>query len=117
MGAAVQSATKSKSKGKVQYKLNKDDSAHEIESDVILVATGRKPNTHGLGLEALDIKLNDRGHIITNASWETTLPNIYAIGDVIEGPMLAHKAEVRAWQWQSKLPVKAVMSTIKLYQA
>ena len=93
MGAAVQSATKSKSKGKVQYKLNKDDSAHEIESDVILVATGRKPNTHGLGLEALDIKLNDRGHIITNASWETTLPNIYAIGDVIEGPMLAHKAE------------------------
>ena len=93
MGAAVQSATKSKSKGKVQYKLNKDDSAHEIESDVILVATGRKPNTHGLGLEALDIKLNDRGHIITNASWETTLPNIYAIGDVTEGPMLAHKAE------------------------
>ena len=93
MGAAVQSATKSKSKGKVQYKLNKDDSTHEIESDVILVATGRKPNTHGLGLEALNIKLNDRGHIITNASWETTLPNIYAIGDVIEGPMLAHKAE------------------------
>ena len=68
------------------------------------------------GLEALDIKLNDRGHIITNASWETTLPNIYAIG-MIGGPMLAHKAEDEGMAVAEPLPVKAAMSTIKLYQA
>jgi dihydrolipoamide dehydrogenase len=93
MGAAVQSASKSKSGGKVKYKLNKDESLHEIDGDIILVATGRRPNTNGLGLDKLNIELTDRGQIKIDNEWQTKVPNIYAIGDVVEGPMLAHKAE------------------------
>ena len=93
MGAAVQSASKSKSGGKVKYKLNKDESLHELDGDIILVATGRKPSTNGLGLDKLNIELTDRGQIKIDNEWQTKVPNIYAIGDVVEGPMLAHKAE------------------------
>ena len=93
MGAAVQSASKSKSVGTVKYKLNKDDSLHELEGDTILVATGRKPNTKGLGLGKLNMELTERGQIKTDSGWQTNIPSIYAIGDVVEGPMLAHKAE------------------------
>ena len=93
MGAAVQSASKSKSVGTVKYKLNKDDSLHELEGDTILVATGRKPNTNGLGLGKLNMELAERGQIKTDSGWQTNIPSIYAIGDVVEGPMLAHKAE------------------------
>ncbi|WP_299610040.1 dihydrolipoyl dehydrogenase [uncultured Tateyamaria sp.] len=93
MGAAVQSVETSKTKAKVHYKLRKDDSAHEVDADVVLVATGRKPYTDGLGLDALGIKMTDRGQIAVDAHWQTNVPGIYAIGDVIEGPMLAHKAE------------------------
>ena len=93
MGAAVQSASKSKSMGTVKYKLNKDDSLHELEGDTILVATGRKPNTNGLGLGKLNMELTERGQIKTDSGWQTNIPSIYAIGDVVEGPMLAHKAE------------------------
>ena len=93
MGAAVQSASKSKSGGKVKYKLNKDESLHEIDGDIILVATGRRPSTNGLGLDKLNIELTDRGQIKIDNEWQTKVPNIYAIGDVVEGPMLAHKAE------------------------
>ena len=93
MGAAVQSASKSKSVGTVKYKLNKDDSLHELEGDNILVATGRKPNTNGLGLGKLNMELTERGQIKTDSGWQTNIPSIYAIGDVVEGPMLAHKAE------------------------
>tara|TARA_B100001173_G_scaffold264064_1_gene238554 strand:- start:2 stop:1390 length:1389 start_codon:yes stop_codon:yes gene_type:complete len=93
MGAAVQSASKSKSVGTVKYKLNKDDSLHELEGDTILVATGRKPNTNGLGLSKLNMELTERGQIKTDSGWQTNIPSIYAIGDVVEGPMLAHKAE------------------------
>ena len=93
MGAAVQSASKSKSGGKVKYKLNKDESLHELDGDIVLVATGRKPSTNGLGLDKLNIQLTERGQIKINNEWQTMVPNIYAIGDVVEGPMLAHKAE------------------------
>ena len=93
MGAAVQSASKSKSVGTVKYKLNKDDSLHELEGDTILVATGRKPNTNGLGLGKLNMELTERGQIKTDSGWQTNIPSIYAIGDVVKGPMLAHKAE------------------------
>ncbi len=93
MGAAVQSASKSRSVGKVKYKLNKDNSLHELDGDIILVATGRKPNTNGLGLDKLNMELTERGQIKTDSGWRTNIPNIYAIGDVVEGPMLAHKAE------------------------
>ncbi|MFC3613061.1 dihydrolipoyl dehydrogenase [Lutimaribacter marinistellae] len=93
MGAAVQKTEASKTKAKVTYKLRKDDSEHEIEADAVLVATGRKPYTDGLGLDALGIEMTQRGQIKVGRDWQTNVKGIYAIGDVIEGPMLAHKAE------------------------
>jgi len=93
MGAAVQNTQASKTKAKVTYKLRKDDSEHELDADVVLVATGRKPLTEGLGLDALGMEMTKRGQIAVNDHWETSVKGIYAIGDVIEGPMLAHKAE------------------------
>ncbi|MFD3190911.1 dihydrolipoyl dehydrogenase [Sedimentitalea sp. HM32M-2] len=93
MGAAVQKTEASKTKAKVTYKLRKDDSEHELDADVVLVATGRKPYTDGLGLDALGVEMSPRGQIKTNAQWQTNVPGIYAIGDAIDGPMLAHKAE------------------------
>ena len=64
-----------------------------LECDVVLVAVGRIPNTQGLGLAELGIKTDNRGRIVVDKQYETSLPGIYAIGDVIKGPMLAHKAE------------------------
>ncbi|MEO9575145.1 MAG: dihydrolipoyl dehydrogenase [Tateyamaria sp.] len=93
MGAAVQSVAATKTKAKVTYKLRKDDSEHTVDADIVLVATGRKPYTDGLGLDALGIEMTKRGQIAVDAHWQTNVPGIYAIGDVIEGPMLAHKAE------------------------
>ena len=93
MGAAVQKTEATKTKAKVHYKLRKYDSDHVLDADVVLVATGRKPYTEGLGLDALGIKMSPRGQIEVNDKWETSVPGIYAIGDVIDGPMLAHKAE------------------------
>ncbi len=63
-----------------------------IDADVVLVAVGRRPFTEGLGLEALGVK-TERGQVIVDAHFATNVPGIYAIGDVIRGPMLAHKAE------------------------
>ena len=93
MGAAVQKTEATKSKAKVHYKLRKDDSEHVIDADTVLVATGRKPFVEGLGLDKLDMQMTKRGQIQVNDKWETSVPGVYAIGDVIEGPMLAHKAE------------------------
>jgi dihydrolipoamide dehydrogenase len=61
--------------------------------DVVLVATGRRPYTEGLGLEALGIPTDRLGRVEVNDTFQTAVPNIYAIGDCIDGPMLAHKAE------------------------
>ncbi|MEM9395043.1 MAG: dihydrolipoyl dehydrogenase [Pseudomonadota bacterium] len=93
LGAAVSRVETLKTKAKVHYKLRKDDSAHALDADVVLVSTGRKPFTEGLGLETLGVELTDRGQIATDGSYRTNVPGVYAIGDVIEGPMLAHKAE------------------------
>jgi len=93
MGAAVQGVETTKTKAKVSFKLRKDDSEHVLDADTVLVATGRKPFTDGLGLEALGVEILPRGQIKTDGHWATTVPGIYAIGDAIEGPMLAHKAE------------------------
>ena len=93
MGAAVQSVEAMKTKAKVNYKLRKDDSEETLDADVVLVATGRKPFTDGLGLDALGVKLSERGQIETDDQWRTNVEGIYAIGDAIKGPMLAHKAE------------------------
>jgi dihydrolipoamide dehydrogenase len=93
MGAAVHSVDKLKTKAKVNYKLRKHESDHQIEVDVVLVATGRKPFTDGLGLKELGVEMSERGQIKTDRQWQTNIPGIYAIGDAIDGPMLAHKAE------------------------
>ncbi|MEP5154717.1 dihydrolipoyl dehydrogenase [Planktotalea sp.] len=93
LGAAVQGVETTKTKAKVTYKLRSDDSEHVIDADTVLVATGRRPYTDGLGLEALGVELTERGQIKTGSDWQTNVKGIYAIGDAIEGPMLAHKAE------------------------
>jgi dihydrolipoamide dehydrogenase len=93
LGAAVQGVETNKTKAKVTYKLRKDDSEHTVDADVVLVATGRRPYTDGLGLDDLGIEMSQRGQIKTNDHWQTNVKGIYAIGDCIDGPMLAHKAE------------------------
>ncbi len=65
----------------------------EEECDVLLVAVGRKPFTEGLGALELGVRTDDRGRIEVDGEWRTSVPGIWAIGDVIPGPMLAHKAE------------------------
>ncbi|SIS66806.1 dihydrolipoyl dehydrogenase [Phaeovulum vinaykumarii] len=94
LGAAVQKvAPAGKTKSHVAWKLRKDDSDGSADAEVVLVATGRKPHTAGLGLEALGVEMTERGQIRTDAHFATNVRGIYAIGDVIPGPMLAHKAE------------------------
>ena len=93
MGAAVQSVSIKKTKATVSYLKREKDTQHQVEADVVLVATGRRPFVDGLGLEALGVTLTDRGQIQTDAYYATSVPGIYAIGDAITGPMLAHKAE------------------------
>ncbi len=67
--------------------------AEALEADVVLVAIGRVPYTAGLGLETVGVKTDPRGRIVVNHNFETSVPDIFAIGDAIAGPMLAHKAE------------------------
>jgi len=67
--------------------------AETLEADVVLVAIGRVPYTEGLGLEALGIKKDNRGRVVVDPHYQTNVEGIYAIGDVIAGPMLAHKGE------------------------
>ncbi|HEX7782412.1 MAG TPA: dihydrolipoyl dehydrogenase [Sphingobium sp.] len=67
--------------------------AETIEADVVLVAIGRKPNTDGLGLDKIGLEVNKRGQIETGHDFSTKVDGVWAIGDVIPGPMLAHKAE------------------------
>jgi len=67
--------------------------AETIEADVVLVAIGRAPYTEGLGLEEAGVKKDNRGRVIVDPHYKTSVDGIYAIGDVIAGPMLAHKAE------------------------
>lgn len=71
----------------------KGGAAETIEADVVLVAVGRVPYTEGLGLDEAGVKKDERGRVAVDSHFATNLPGIYAIGDVIAGPMLAHKAE------------------------
>ena len=72
---------------------NKKGAEVEFKGDYCLVSVGRRPYTEGLGLENVGIKVNERGQIEINDHLQTNVPNIYAIGDVVKGAMLAHKAE------------------------
>src|SRR5580700_1984717 len=67
--------------------------AETVEADIVLVAIGRVPYTEGLGLEAVGVKKDNRGRVIVDPHFRTNVAGVYAIGDVIAGPMLAHKAE------------------------
>ena len=80
-------------KGVKLVALNKKDEEVTMEADYCLVAVGRKAYTEGLGLENVGLVANNRGQIEVNDHLQTSVPNIYAIGDVVRGPMLAHKAE------------------------
>ena len=71
---------------------SKGGAAETLEADVVLVAIGRRPYVAGLGLDKAGVKLTERGRIAVDAHFQTSVPGIYAIGDLIDGPMLAHKA-------------------------
>ncbi|UNE54219.1 dihydrolipoyl dehydrogenase [Bartonella machadoae] len=92
-GAKVTAITKSGSMAQVNFEAVKGGAAETLEAEVVLIATGRSPYTEGLGLEKAGIKVDERGFIDIDAHWQTNIPGIYAIGDVVKGPMLAHKAE------------------------
>lgn len=83
----------SKTKAKVEMKPKAGGDAITLDTDYCLIAIGRRPYTEGLGLENTGVKLDEKGKIIVGEHLRTDEPNIYAIGDVIKGAMLAHKAE------------------------
>jgi dihydrolipoamide dehydrogenase len=78
---------------KVTVEPAKGGAAETIDADVVLVAIGRVPYTEGLGLKEVGVKLDERGRVVTDHYYATNVPGIWAIGDAIDGPMLAHKAE------------------------
>ena len=88
----VEEITKNKSGAIVSTK-DENGNKKDFECDVVLISVGRKPNTSGLNLKKIGIELDEKQRIKTSKSFQTNLDNIFAIGDVITGPMLAHKAE------------------------
>ncbi len=91
LNTKVEKITKN-DKGVIIETTNKD-SKNNIEADVVLISVGRKPYTDKLNLEKIGVNLDKKGKIKVNKNFETNVKNVYAIGDVIDGPMLAHKAE------------------------
>ena len=92
MQTKVESIKNNKTSAKV-FLMDKDGKKKELECDVVLISVGRKPNTKNLKLDSVGVLLDEKKRIKVNKNFETNIKNIYAIGDVIEGPMLAHKAE------------------------
>jgi dihydrolipoamide dehydrogenase len=93
LGAKVTGVVKAGKGAKVTFEPVKGGDAETIEADAVLVATGRKPYTDGLGLDKAGVELDERGRVKVDGHLKTNVPGIYAIGDVVVGPMLAHKAE------------------------
>merc|ERR1719245_818368 len=93
LNTKVTGATREGDKVKVSIEGVKDGKTSELEADVLLVCVGRRPYTDNLGLEEMGIERDDRGRIPVNSRFQTVIPSVYAIGDCIHGPMLAHKAE------------------------
>ena len=92
LNTKVNSINKTKS-GILTNTTNDKGKGSKIESDVVLISVGRKPYTKDLNLDKIGVQLDKKGKIKVNKNFETNIKNIFAIGDVIEGPMLAHKAE------------------------
>ena len=93
LGTKVTAAKKSGGKVTLTLEPAKGGAIEELSGDVVLVSIGRRPYVDGLALEFAGVKLDDKGRIAVDGHFQTSVPGIYAIGDVIHGPMLAHKAE------------------------
>ena len=93
LGSKVTGAEKAGDRLKVKIEPAAGGDAEDVEADVVLVAIGRVPFTEGLGLKEAGVELDERGRVKTDGHFKTNVDGIYAIGDVIVGPMLAHKAE------------------------
>jgi dihydrolipoamide dehydrogenase len=92
LGAKIGKATQKKTGITIEYTDDKD-LAQKLECDKLIVSVGRVPNTDGLGAANVGLKVNERGFVEVDGDCRTNLPNVYAVGDVVRGPMLAHKAE------------------------
>ncbi|HLS87433.1 MAG TPA: dihydrolipoyl dehydrogenase [Burkholderiales bacterium] len=92
LGVAIKEISQSKKSVKIQYTAS-DNSSKTFECDRLIVSIGRVPNTEGLGAENVGLRLDPKGFIEVDKNCRTALPGIYAIGDVVRGPMLAHKGE------------------------
>ena len=93
LNTAIQDAKIVKNHVEIQAIDNTSQKQISIDADVVLIATGRIPNTKNIGLEKLKVNMTPSGAIVVNNQFQTNISNIYAIGDAIPGPMLAHKAE------------------------
>ncbi|MGH7003156.1 MAG: dihydrolipoyl dehydrogenase, partial [Alphaproteobacteria bacterium] len=93
LGAKVTDVKKSGKGAKVSFEPVKGGDAQTIDADVVLVSTGRKPYTDGLGLKEAGVEVDERGRVAIDDHWQTNVKGVYAIGDVVKGAMLAHKAE------------------------
>jgi len=93
MGSKVKSVKNAGTKVLINYQDIKNSKDETLEVDKVLVSVGRKPYTEGLNLTKVGVKKDNKGRIEVNEKLQTSIQNIYAIGDVIKGPMLAHKAE------------------------
>lgn len=93
MESKVNSVTRIGEKAEVTVEDINTKETSKLTADVVLVAVGRRPFTEGLNLDSVGVKLNERGFIVVDKHLKTSAQNIYAIGDVVPGPMLAHKAE------------------------
>jgi len=92
LGSKVTKAEASDAGVTLTVEPSKGGAAETLQADIVLVAIGRRPYVAGLGLDKVGVKLTERGRIAVDAHFQTSVPGIYAIGDVIDGPMLAHKA-------------------------
>jgi len=92
LGSKVTSAEAQKTQVKLTVEPAKGGDAEELKAETVLVAVGRKPHTEGLGLRDVGVELDDRGFIQVDTRYRTNVDGIWAIGDVVPGPMLAHKA-------------------------
>ena len=92
LGSKVTKAETSDSGVTLTVEPSKGGAAETLQADIVLVAIGRRPYVAGLGLDKAGVKMTERGRIAVDGHFQTSVPGIYAIGDVIDGPMLAHKA-------------------------
>ncbi len=93
LSAKVTGVEKAGKGAKVTFEPVKGGDAETIDADAVLISTGRRPYTDGLGLQEAGVNVDDRGRVAIDGHWRTNVEGIYAIGDVVQGPMLAHKAE------------------------